>query len=84
MSQEDTGAAEVRATLERIILEPERKELTRIGRTAWWRLEKRGETPLRRIITPGRTGWLLSELVEWMRSRPVGAGTCNANARRAA
>jgi predicted DNA-binding transcriptional regulator AlpA len=85
MSHGETASAGLdRAALERIILEPERRELTGIGRTAWWRLEKTGATPLRRIITPGRTGWLLSELVEWMRSRPVGAGTCNANARRAA
>ena len=84
MSQGDTDAADAHATLERIILEAERKDLTKIGRTAWWRAEQRGETPPRRIITPGRTGWLYSEILEWMRSRPVGAGTCNANVRRVA
>ena len=37
----------------------------------WWRMEKRGEAPKRRQISPGRVGWLESEILEWMESRPL-------------
>ena len=37
----------------------------------WWRMEKRVEAPKRRQISPGRVGWLESEILAWMKSRPV-------------
>ena len=36
------------------------------------RLEERGELPMRRQISPGRSGWLESEIDEYLRSRPAG------------
>ena len=36
-----------------------------------WRMEKRGEFPQRRQISPGRVAWLESEILAWMESRPV-------------
>ncbi len=40
-----------------------------------WRLEAAGKFPRRRQLTPSRVGWLESEVLEWVNSRPVvGAG----------
>lgn len=36
-----------------------------------WRMEKRGEFPKRRQISPNRVAYLESEVVAWMESRPV-------------
>jgi predicted DNA-binding transcriptional regulator AlpA len=58
---------------ERIVLEPERRSLTGVGKTAWWQLERGGLAPRRRLIVGHRVGWLYSELLEWMRARQVGA-----------
>ena len=60
-------------TDERIVLEPERRRLTGVGRTAWWQLERNGLAPKRRQIIGARVGWLYSELLDWMRGRQVGA-----------
>ena len=56
---------------ERIVREPERKAMTGIGRSTWYKLEAQGLAPRRREITPHSTGHLLSELVEWCRARPI-------------
>ena len=43
-------------------------------------LRERGEFPQPRQITKQRRGWLLSEVNEWMKARPVvgsGMGVCN-------
>lgn len=44
---------------------------TGISRTTIWRLERAGEFPPRRRIGANAVGWLRSEVVSWMRSRPV-------------
>ena len=36
-----------------------------------WRMEKRGEFPKRRQISPNRVAWLESEILAWMESRPA-------------
>ncbi len=41
-----------------------------LSRTTRWRLERRGEFPKRRQLSPGRVGWSLRELVIWGESRP--------------
>jgi prophage regulatory protein len=56
---------------ERILRQSEVLQITGLGRTTLWRLERRGEFPARRRITGNIVGWLLSEVEEWMRSRPV-------------
>ena len=58
---------------DRMVLEPERKRITGVGRSSWAVLEANGEAPRRRLVLGSRVGWLESELVEWLRSRPVGA-----------
>lgn len=39
-----------------------------------WRLENSGKFPRRRQLTPGRVGWLESEVLDWVRSRPAVGG----------
>jgi len=56
---------------DRLIFKPERREMTGVSEPTWWRMEKRGEAPKRRQISPGRVGWLESEILAWMESRPV-------------
>lgn len=57
----------------RIIREPERKRLTGLSRVRTWELEKLGQFPKRRKLTPNSSsvGWLLSEINEWIQSRTV-------------
>jgi prophage regulatory protein len=56
---------------ERIILEPERKLITGVGRSKWYQLEAEGKAPPRREVSGKRTGHLLSELVGWVKARPI-------------
>ena len=48
--------------------------MTGLSHVTWWRMEKRGEAPKRRQISPNRVAWLESEILDWMQSRPTGAG----------
>jgi prophage regulatory protein len=57
--------------VDRFILEDECLELTTLTKVTRWRMEKRGEFPRRRKISPGRIGWLESEVRAWMESRPA-------------
>ena len=56
---------------DRFVREAERREITGVSRSTWWRWETEGQVPRRRILGPNAKGWLLSELLEWQRSRPV-------------
>jgi prophage regulatory protein len=57
---------------DRIIREAERKTITSICRTTAWSLERKGLFPKRRQLYPqsNLVGWLLSDLNEWVSSRP--------------
>ena len=46
-------------------------ELTGLSDVTRWRMEKRGEFPQRRQISPNRVAHLESEVLDWMDSRPV-------------
>jgi predicted DNA-binding transcriptional regulator AlpA len=60
--------------IDRIVREPERRHLTGVSRSQWWRLERTGKAPKRRQISDNMSGWLLSELQGWVASRaPRGA-----------
>src|SRR5262249_48555906 len=52
--------------------------LTRTGvsRTTIWRLERSGNFPARRRLSPNTVGWRESEVEEWIASRDVPAGGC--------
>ncbi len=59
---------------ERIVRNPERRKITGYGDTQWGVLEREGKAPRRRQIGPRAVGWLLSELIEWVNSRPAVPG----------
>jgi len=40
-----------------------------------WRMEKAGQFPKRRQISPGRVGWLASEVEAWIESRGLADNT---------
>ncbi len=46
------------------------REITGLSRTSIWRLEGAGEFPPRRQLSPGRVGWLRSEVEAWVKNRP--------------
>ena len=54
---------------DRIVLEPERKAITGLGRQQWWRKEQEGTAPKRIKLGARRVGWLLSELLAWRGER---------------
>ncbi len=55
----------------RFIRKPEAASMTGLSEVTLWRLEKRGEFPKRRQLTPHTVGYLLSEVLAWMEARPT-------------
>lgn len=55
--------------VERVIREPECRQLTGFCRTTRYFMEKRGEFPARRQLGGRAVGWLLSEVNDWLKSR---------------
>ena len=50
------------------------KEVVRVkglARMTIWRLERKGEFPLRRQLGPRSVAWLQGDVEEWIASRPV-------------
>ncbi|MCS2168036.1 helix-turn-helix transcriptional regulator [Scandinavium manionii] len=45
-------------------------EITTLSRRTLLDMEERGEFPERVQVTPGRTAWLLSEIVSWINNIP--------------
>ena len=41
-----------------------------LSRTSRWRLEREGKFPRRVQLSPGRVGWIGSEILNWIKSRP--------------
>ena len=56
---------------DRLLRQAEVMRMTGLSRTGIWELERRGEFPRRRRVGARNVAWLESELLEWMRSRPV-------------
>jgi prophage regulatory protein len=54
---------------DRIVRDPEAGKISGLSRTQRWRLEKDGRFPARRRISSRCTGWLMSELQQWLRDR---------------
>ena len=46
-------------------------EITGLSNVTRWRMEKRGEFPKRRQISPNRIAYLESEVIDWIDSRPI-------------
>lgn len=57
---------------DRFCREREREHITGISRSHWWRLEKEGKVPKRRVIGPNSVAWLASELHGWVQIRAAG------------
>lgn len=55
---------------ERLLKAKEVIEMIGLSRTTIWRLEKSGQFPKRRQITKSKVGWLKSEVMDWLLSRP--------------
>lgn len=55
--------------MEKIVREQERRVLTGVPKTTWFRLRKLGQTPAPVRLTPRTIGYLLSDLEEWIRDR---------------
>lgn len=50
---------------------PEVIQLVGLQRDAIYKLEREGDFPRRRKITPRASAWREDELVKWMNSRPI-------------
>ena len=55
--------------LDRFIDDRECKQLTNLSRVTRWRLMRRGEFPAKVRLSPNRTAWRLSSVLEWMSQR---------------
>jgi prophage regulatory protein len=55
--------------MERIIRRKQLLELIGVSAATQWRLEKAGLFPSRRRLGESSVGWLLSEIVEWLKNR---------------
>jgi prophage regulatory protein len=58
-------------TTDRMIREKECRQMTGLGRTRRWQMERAGTFPRRRAISGRISGYLLSEVLEWILTRPV-------------
>ncbi len=56
-------------TSDRIINEPECKKTTNLSRTTRWRLMRKGLFPQKVRLSPNRTGWKLSQVLDWVEAR---------------
>ncbi|WP_028116419.1 helix-turn-helix transcriptional regulator [Ferrimonas senticii] len=61
--------------IDRLVREPERKQITSISRTTAWELERKNLFPKRRKLhaNSDAVAWLLSELIDWVQSRELAA-----------
>ena len=57
--------------MEKIIRVCEVLDLVKFSRSTLWRLEQAGHFPKRRKIASRSVGWLQSEVLEWISSRPL-------------
>lgn len=51
---------------ERFICEAERRKITQISRTTWWRLFKENKVPPSSDLVHGKSLWLLSDILLWI------------------
>ena len=63
------GARQASPMVDRIVGESECRQLSDLSRTSRWRMMRRKEFPAKVRISPNRTGWRLSEVLEWLNHR---------------
>jgi prophage regulatory protein len=56
------------------VRKPEVRKITGLSDTTIWRLEKAKKFPQRRRLSSSACGWLLSEVLAWVHSRPNAEG----------
>ena len=54
----------------KILRQREVVQLTGLSKVTLWRLEQKGEFPQKIALSPNRVGWLESEVLNWVNSRP--------------
>lgn len=57
--------------VDEIIRKPQVKKITDLSDTTIWRLEKAKKFPCRRRLSSSACGWLLSEVLAWVRDLPT-------------
>ncbi|MCK8047158.1 AlpA family transcriptional regulator [Shewanella sp. 1CM18E] len=62
-------AAANELVFDRMVKEKERKLITSLSRSETFQLERKGLFPSRRKLSKRSVAWLLSELLEWIKSR---------------
>ena len=58
-------------SVDRFIGEAEIKKITSLSRSTRWRLERSGDFPKKRKISPNRIAWLESDILEWIEARRI-------------
>ena len=61
------------AYTDRFVGEVEVGHITNLSRSTRWRLQRKGQFPRSTQLSPGRKGWLLSEVTEWVKARAAEA-----------
>lgn len=56
---------------DRLVKEKERQQITTISKAQAFQLERQGRFPRRRRVSNRSVAWLLSELLDWVKSREV-------------
>ena len=59
------------AQIDQFIGEKECHQITNLSRVTRWRLIKQGLFPPKIRLSPNRTAWRLSAILEWMNAREV-------------
>lgn len=57
--------------MEKFLSKSELRAVTNLSPVTVWRLEKAGQFPKRRQLSPGRVAWLQSEVLAWLEGRQV-------------
>jgi len=53
-------------TMQKVINEHQRRRITGVPRSTWYRWEREGLVPQRIQLGPRRVGWLLNEINAWI------------------
>jgi len=73
MSLEHSPARAGNEGIDRIIGERECRQITDLSRTTRWRLMQTGKFPKKILLSPNRSGWMLSSVASWLAERQAAA-----------
>ena len=63
------GDHQLPPVIDRIVGEGECRQITNLSRTSRWRLMRKEQFPKKITLSPNRTGWRLSQIIEWLNQR---------------